>query len=460
MYQDTDTIAAISTPFGTGGIGIIKISGTKALEIACTIFRSPHLQEKPASHRLYYGEIINPEDGSLIDEVLLSFMAKPHTYTREDVVEINCHSGFLILRKILELVIKSGARLAEPGEFTKRAFLNGRIDLVQAEAVMDLIEAKSLTALNAASSQLKGFLSQEVNHVKEELIVLLSHLEAQIDFPEENIETFSCAEIREKAKDLLQTLTRLLDTYEEGRLFKEGISVIIAGKPNVGKSSLLNALIGEKKAIVTPIPGTTRDAIEDMIFLKGIPVKIIDTAGIREVTDLAEEEGVQVARDKITQADLVVLVIDSSQGVDVEDRKIREELQGKRVLIAFNKTDLPPSITPDQVRKEFREEVIIPISALHLQGLDTFKEAIVSEVIRHKIEPPTGSLVTNLRHKQALEKAGDALSKFLADISNNSPPEVLALHIQTGLEALGEIVGETTKEDILDQIFSRFCIGK
>jgi tRNA modification GTPase len=387
-------------------------------------------------------------------------MAKPHSYTREDVVEINCHSGFLVLKKILELVIKSGARLAGPGEFTKRAFLNGRIDLAQAEAVMDLIEAKSLTALSAASSQLKGYLSQEVNRIKKDLVVILSHLEARIDFPEENIEPFSQGEIQEQMKVALDAVQSLLETYEEGKLYREGIAVIIAGRPNAGKSSLLNALVGEKKAIVTPIPGTTRDAIEDMISLKGVPVKIIDTAGLREVTDLVEKEGVQVTRDKVAQADLVVLVIDSHQGVDEEDKRIKEELQGKRVIIAFNKIDLPPHISPDQVREEFPGKVVIPVSALHHQGLDELKDAVVSEVIRHGIESPTEVLVTSLRHKQVLEKTAGTLTRLLADIPRDVPPEYLAQDLQAGLESLGEIVGMTTREDILDQIFSRFCIGK
>ena len=458
--MNEDTIAAISTPFGVGGIGIIKISGPRALEIACTLFRSSGLQGTPASHRLYYGEVINPGEGSSIDEVLLSFMAKPHSYTREDVVEINCHSGFLVLKKILELVIKSGARLAGPGEFTKRAFLNGRIDLAQAEAVMDLIEAKSLTALSVASSQLKGYLSQEVNRIKEDLVVILSHLEARIDFPEENIEPFSQGEIQEQVKVALDAVQSLLETCEEGKLYREGIAVIIAGRPNAGKSSLLNALVGEKKAIVTPIPGTTRDAIEDMISLKGVPVKIIDTAGLREVTDLVEKEGVQVTRDKVAQADLVVLVIDSHQALDDEDRRIKKELEGKRVLIAFNKIDLPPRISLDQVKMEFSGVVVVPISALHRTGLEELREAIVSEVIRHKIESPAEVLVTSLRHKQALDEAAGSFIQFLANISQDLPPEYLAQDLQAGLESLGEIVGETSREEILDQIFSRFCIGK
>jgi tRNA modification GTPase len=404
--------------------------------------------------------VINPEDGSSIDEVLLSFMAKPHSYTREDVVEINCHSGFLILKKILELVIKSGARLAEPGEFTKRAFLNGRIDLAQAEAVMDLIEAKSLNALTAASAQLRGFLSQEVNRIKEDLISILTQLEASIDFPEEKIESLSPEEIRARMEIALQTVNGLLATYEEGKLYREGISVIIAGKPNVGKSSLLNALVGEKKAIVTPFPGTTRDAIEDIISLQGIPIKIIDTAGLREVMDEVEEEGVKVTRDKVAQADLVVLVIDSHQGLDDEYRRIKKELEGKRVLIAFNKVDLPSRLSLDQVKREFSGMVVIPISALNRTGLEELREAIISEVIRHKIESPTNVLITSLRHKQALEKAANSLKAFLDNMPKQLPPEYLALDLQSGLEALGEIVGETSSEEILDQIFSRFCIGK
>lgn len=455
-----DTIAAISTPFGVGGIGIIKISGPRAQAIACALFRSPSFTGKFTSHRLYHGEVIDPGGGSSLDEVLISFMAGPRSYTREDVVEINCHSGYLVLRKILELVLKNGARLAEPGEFTKRAFLNNRIDLSQAEAVMDLIEAKSLKALEAASAQLKGVLSQEVNRIRNDLLFLLSHIEARIDFPEEEVEELSQDEMSAETQRLLHALRGLTETYVEGRLHREGISVIIAGKPNVGKSSLLNALVGEQRAIVTPDRGTTRDAIEDMISLRGVPLKIIDTAGIREAKDLAEEEGVRVAREKIAGADLVILVIDSHLGVDEEDRAIRDDLKGKRVLVAWNKVDLPPRLTLDQAAREFPEGPLIPISALRRQGLDELRDAIMAAVIRHGIESPDGILVTSLRHKLALEKATRELERLLDDVGLEVPPEVLSSSIQSALNSLGEIVGETTPEDVLDQIFGRFCIGK
>lgn len=458
--MDEDTIAAIATPFGIGGIGIIKISGPQALKIISTLFRSRHLHGTPLSHHLYYGEIIDPENDSIIDEVLISYMAKPSSYTREDVVEINCHSGPLVLKKILELVIKSGARPAEPGEFTKRAYLNGRIDLAQAEAVIDLIEAKTLSALRTASNQLKGLLSQKIKEIKDELLLILSHLEAQIDFPEEDIETLTLDKIQKKLEEVLSKLESLLKTYETGRLYQEGISVIITGKPNVGKSSLLNALIGEKKAIVTPIPGTTRDAIEEMISLKGIPVKIIDTAGLREPKDLLEEEGVRVTWDKVSQADLVILVIDSHQGLDDEDRKIRDALQEKPFVIAYNKIDLPSRITQAQVKEEFPGKSLIPVSALQRKGLEELREAIVSEVTKNRIEYPAEILITSFRHKQSLEKARACLQSLLHHLSPNLPPEYFALDLQTGIEALREILGESYQEEILDQIFSRFCIGK
>ncbi|MBI4619971.1 MAG: tRNA uridine-5-carboxymethylaminomethyl(34) synthesis GTPase MnmE [Desulfobacterales bacterium] len=457
---DEDTIAAIATPFGTGGIGIIKISGPKSFEIAKKIFRRKAQPSELKPYHLHYGEVIDTQDGSVIDEVLLSFMRKPTSYTKEDVVEINCHSGFLVLQKILEIVLKEGARLAEPGEFTKRAFINGRIDLSQAEAVVDIVNSQTNASLRVATQQLKGVLSKEVMKLKEGLTNVLTYLEASIDFPEEDINIIPPHELLTRIKALMDNIRTLIDSYEEGRFYRDGISAIIIGKPNVGKSSLLNALLKEKRAIVTSIPGTTRDIIEEAISVKGFPLKIIDTAGMGDAKDVIEKEGIRLAKEKLASADLVILVIDSSQELDQGDFDIVAGLIDKKVVIALNKIDLVQESSISKAKDKLKNYPIVPISALYSQGIEELKEAVFSAIIQHKLESPPSVFITNIRHKIALEKTLDNLAHAEESLIKEMSQEFTALDIQLSLKCLGEIVGETTSDDILDRIFSGFCIGK
>ncbi len=454
---EEDTITAIATPIGVGGIGIVKISGPKAKEIALRLFSK---KAPLKSHHLYYGEIIDPKDGFVVDEVLLSFMQGPHTYTREDIVEINCHSGYIVLQKILELVLKEGARLAEPGEFTKRAFLNGRIDLTQAEAIADLIQSKSEEGLKYASLRLQGLLAHNLSQIKEDLLSILASLETSIDFPEEDLENLSSFQLLKEIERVRVNIEDLLASYEKGRIFREGISVTIIGRPNVGKSSLLNTILGDKRAIVTPIPGTTRDVIEETINFKGIPLRIMDTAGIQEPTNPIAEEGIRLTKEKLALADLLILVIDMSLPLQREDIEIWEELRSKRVVIALNKMDLTQRITPRELQKKFPKEKLVPISALYAQGIERLKEVIFEEIIKHQIESPFGALISRTRHKIALEKTMVQLLRVRDGLLKPSFPELIALDLKMALNYLGEISGETTSEDILEYIFSEFCIGK
>jgi len=460
MNITDDTIAAIATPIGLGGIGIIKISGPKAIEIARRIFRPRNESLPLKSHHLYYGEVVDPYQGYPIDEALLSFMAKPRSYTREDVVEINCHGGYLVLKKTLELVIKSGARLAEPGEFTKRAFLNGRIDLTQAEAIVDLIESKTSLGLKQASSQLKGALSQEINALKRRVVEMLSLLEVFIDFPEENLECISPSQLIEQLDCLILRVEKLLSTYIEGRFYREGVSTIIAGKPNVGKSSLFNALLGEERTIVTPMPGTTRDFIEEIINIKGIPLKIIDTAGLRDPSDSIEQEGVRITKGKLNEADLIILVIDSSVELSEQDEALLSAVKGKRVVVAFNKIDLPRKVSLDLVQRWFLASQVVSISALFKTGIEQLKDAIISLLINQVNSSPSYPSISKLRHKLALEKALSPIQNAKEGLKKNIPYEFIASDLQAALHYLDEITGKTTPEDILYQIFSRFCVGK
>ncbi len=459
MVFTDDTIAAIATPLGTGGIGIIRISGPRSLEIATRLFR-PHQAVSPLkSHHLYHGVIVDPEEGHTIDEVLLSYMAKPRSYTREDVVEVNCHGGLVPLKEILSLMLKGGARLAEPGEFTRRAFLNGRLDLAQAEAVIDLIESKSSLAVRNASSQLQGVLSQEIGTLKEGLMEILSLLEASIDFPEEELESFSPQQLIPGIDGLISRIEKLVDTYAEGRLFKEGVSAVIAGKPNVGKSSLFNALLGEERTIVTALPGTTRDFVEEVITLSGIPLKITDTAGLRDSSDSIEEEGVRRTRNKMDQADLIVLVIDGS--VESDNLEIPPVLSnGRKVVVACNKADLPQRVSLERMKGLFPASPVVATSALYKRGLGELKSALASLLISNPHAQPTSVVLSNLRHKQSLEKTADCLKQARKGLEGETPPEFISTDIQSALHHLGEITGQTSTEELLDRIFSRFCIGK
>ena len=461
MYtSDEDTIAAISTPLGEGGIGIVRLSGSAALDIVQGIFRGSQgrdLQVAP-THSLHHGYIVQPETSTILDEVLVTVMRAPRSYTREDVVEINCHGGLLPLRNILDTVLARGARLAFPGEFTKRAFLNGRIDLSQAESVIDIIRAKTDASLQLAVQQLQGKLSEPVKSIHSDLKHLLASIEASIDFPEDDLELISSVQIVAAVSQNLTRIDRLLASAHEGKIVRDGLSVVIAGKPNVGKSSLLNVFLEEDRAIVTPIPGTTRDTIEDYINLSGIPIRLIDTAGIRETREQLEMLGVARSRHAIKQADMILCLFDASVPWSREDDDLLHVIEGKEMLALLNKIDLPAVVTVRDVVKKLPEPVpVLPISIKEHTGIDQVKQALSDLMIAVPLESVA---VTNSRHKHALTLAQKSLVHARNSAEANLSPEFIALDVREALNHLGEITGETTSEDILEEIFSKFCIGK
>jgi tRNA modification GTPase len=455
-----DTIAAISTPLGAGGIGVIRISGAGALTIVSRIFQRRGGSSPLLSHRFYLGEFIRPGDQKVLDEVLLVFMRQPKTYTREDVVEIQCHSGALVLQEVLEAVLACGARLAEPGEFTKRAFLNGRIDLTQAEAVIDLIQSQTQQSLEIANRQRSGKLAAKVRQIKEGLMNILALLEAGVDFPEEEVPEIPPREIRQFLQHNCDLLGGLGETYQEGKVYREGVATVIIGKPNVGKSCLLNALLKEERAIVTAIPGTTRDVIEETINIGGIPVRLMDTAGLRPVQDAIEEEGIKRTHHRLARADLILWVLDGSAPLSPEDLAILPQVRSKKVLIAVNKNDLPQSMHWEALRQEIPGAAFVSISALYGSGMDRLQEAIRHLVLNGKVEPSSEVVLSNLRHKLAIEDAQGALSRAIQALDLNLSHEFMILDLRQALEALGDILGETAPEDVLDRIFEQFCIGK
>jgi len=453
-----DTIVAISTPSGEGGIGIVRLSGKDAINIASGIFCSPTGKSpaKVRSHTILYGYITNPENTAHIDEVLLSVMRAPHSYTREDVVEINCHGGMLPLRKVLELTAREGARLAEPGEFTFRAFMNGRIDLSQAEATIDLIRAGTDKSRRLAIEQLSGALSEKITSTKNTIIGICAHIEAYIDFPEEELDLQTRTDLGRKTDEVILQLRKLSSTYDEARFFREGLSVAIIGRPNVGKSSLLNALIERERAIVTELPGTTRDVIEECLNINGLPLRIMDTAGIRETHNLAESEGVRRSLMAIDGADLVLAMLDINLPLKDEDFSIIEKIRDRKSIIVLNKADLPHSVEEDLIPEDLP---IVRISAKTGAGIDSLKKEIEARIFKSG-SPSDGVMITNLRHKLALDQAAESLSRASDAIKKGMPYEITAFELRDGLDRLGEIAGETTTEDILNRIFSQFCIGK
>jgi len=457
---EEDTIAAISTPLGEGGIGVIRVSGRSAIELGDKIFRSASKRKKLKdlpSHTVHYGYIYDPETQEPLDEVLVTLMRAPKSYTREDVVEISTHGGFLSLKRILDLVLRNGARLAEPGEFTKRAFLNGRIDLSQAEAVIDIIQSRTETGLKVAMRQLEGRLSRKIHAIRDALKHLTALVEASIDFSEEDIEVVSHEELNSGIGQALQSVDLLLETAEEGKILREGLSTVIVGKPNVGKSSLLNVLLEEERAIVTPIPGTTRDVIEESLNLKGIPLRLVDTAGIRNTEDLVEVQGVSRSKSLLEKADLVLLVLDGSGPLTEEDREILDLTRGKKALGVINKADLPPVLDDGELDRILAGIKWVKISAKERIGIEALKDLIFETVVQAPLE---SVWVTNVRHKNALVRTKQSLLKAQGSVKEGMSGEFIAVDLRAALDSLGEIVGETTTEDILTEIFSTFCIGK
>ena len=458
--KDFDTICAIATALGEGGIAIIRVSGDKALDIVSKIFKAHSGQDIKSmkSYTMKYGHIYDIDNEELIDEVIISFMKGPKSFTAEDTVEINCHGGVVSTNKVLESVIKAGARLAEPGEFTKRAFLNGRIDLSQAEAVMDIIKAKTDLAMKSALMQSTGHLSTQINKQREYMLNILALVEFAVDFTEddEDVDPSIPIKVAESLEKSIGEMNVLLRGADEGKLIREGLSLAIVGKPNVGKSSLLNALLREKRAIVTDIAGTTRDVIEEYINLDGIPVKVIDTAGIRETEDVVEKIGVERSKEKLEEADLVLLVLDTSRELDQEDKDIIESVKDKKCILILNKIDLEWKIEED-ILGSF--ENVIKISAKEEIGLDELKQTIKDLFFNGKIDTES-LIISNSRHKQALYRALENAENALVRVKNNEYLDLISIYVTASLRALGEITGSELEEDLVNKIFNDFCVGK
>lgn len=460
MNFGEDTIAAISTPVGQGGIGIVRLSGPESLSIAGRVFkpvRKVDITEARAPS-IMYGKVVDPNSGEEVDEALVSIMRAPHSYTREDVAEINCHGGMVAVRRILELVLKEGGRIAEPGEFTKRAFLNGRISLTQAEAVMDLISAKTEQSMKIAVDQLRGDLSEKLGALRNSLIEISAYAEAYIDFPEEDIDIGMSEEMMRRLGKIRDESEDLSRTFEAARFFREGLSVAIVGRPNVGKSSLLNALLRRERAIVTPIPGTTRDTIEEYLNIQGLPVRIVDTAGIRSQSEAVEKEGIKRSIEALEQADFVIAVLDGSEALNEEDREIFEKIDNKNAVIAINKSDISCMIPFEDVMPPGKK--CISISARNGDGLEELKSHIFHSTLKDWKEGHEGIIVTNIRHKLALDRASASVARAIESFRTNQPIEIFVLELRDALDSIGEITGAVTTDDILSKIFSDFCIGK
>lgn len=460
MLLNEDTITAISTPQGNGGIGIIRLSGDKAFEIAAKVFKGKKEFKRIKSHTINYGKIVNPNTEEVLDEVLISKMVKPNTFTREDVVEINCHGGSVVLKKILELLIKEGARVAEPGEFTKRAFLNGRIDLSQAEAVIDLINAKTNESSKAAVGQLEGKLSAKLKAARSKLIELIAHIEVTVDYPEHDIEEITGQKIFSEIKVVRENLINIIDGFEKGRIIREGINAVIVGRPNVGKSSLLNELTGKNRAIVTDIPGTTRDIIEDYINLNGVPVRIIDTAGIRDTEDVVEKIGVEKTHRELEAADLIIMMIDVDHGILEEDVEILNKIQDKKAIIILNKIDLVGEEEIKNIEKKLKDKKVIKMSIKEDIGTLELGKAVMELFVKGEVSLNSEVLVTNIRHKNLIDKAIESIDFAMGAYESGMPLDMITIDVVNAAQYLGEITGESVSEDVMHEIFSRFCLGK
>ena len=458
-----DTIAAIATPRGEGGIGLVRVSGSLAIPIATKLFRPSRavITNELPSHSLTHGYVIDSSSSDeIVDEILLGVMHAPNTYTTEDIVEFNCHGGSIPLTSVLELVVEAGARLAEPGEFTKRAFLNGRLDLAQAEAVSDLISSKTELSRKIAVDTLSGKLSESVNRLSNRLAELLAEIEASIDFPDEDLDFMQIETQLQTACTVQADITQLIESASEGRIIKEGVNVGILGKPNVGKSSLFNALLTTTRAIVTNIPGTTRDTIEETINIGGIPINLVDTAGIRQTDDIVEQQGVQRSRDVLDKVELLLLMFDASELLNESDIELLKVAMCHRAILILNKTDLPLLTSPQNLTDHCPNACIIQTSITEDLGIDTLKNAILDVLLGGDFVIGESPIITNTRHQDALRRSQEALDDVITSLESEMPPDLVSVDLRISLDALGDIVGKTTTEDILDLIFSQFCVGK
>lgn len=456
----TDTIAAISTPPGEGGIAVIRISGTESIRTAERVFSSRTKLSDAATHTVHYGHIVHPESRERLEEVLVTVMRAPRSFTTEDVVEISCHGGIISVKKVLQLLLDEGVRLAEPGEFTKRAFINGRIDLTQAEAVIDLIRAKSDRAFKIALKQVEGALSKQVKELRYRLVELMAHIEVNIDYPEHDVEEMTNAFIKDKCSGAVEDLDRLLKTAEQGKILREGIVTAIVGRPNVGKSSLLNALAQDNRAIVTDIPGTTRDVIEEYVTMNGIPLKLLDTAGMRETEDVVERIGVERSRNALSDADLILLVLNQNEPLHEDELELMEQVKDRQSIVVLNKSDLPTVADLAYIKDRFPHGRVVKLSVKENQGLDRLGDAIGDLFFEGKLETNDVTYVSNVRHIHLLRRAKRSLEDAFNAADERIPIDIIQIDIRNAWESLGELVGESVGESLIDQIFSQFCLGK
>jgi|SRR5690625_1435165 len=459
--MDTDTITAISTPVGEGAISIVRLSGPDAINITAKIFRGVNNLHNVKSHTMNYGNIIDPNTNDIAEEVLVSVMRAPKTYTKEDIVEINCHGGMVAVNRVLEIVLSEGARLAEPGEFTKRAFLNGRIDLSQAEAVMDLIRAKTDEAMSVALKQMDGRLSKHIKKLRQELLEAIAHVEVNIDYPEyDDVEEMSHDMMQTKTKEVHADIERLLSIARQGKILREGVKTGIIGRPNVGKSSLMNALVQENKAIVTEVPGTTRDIIEEYVNVRGVPLQLIDTAGIRETEDVVERIGVERSQQVLTEADLILFVLNNNEPLTDDDLQLFEAIKELQFIVIINKSDLKQRLNMDQVKQLAQNQPIVNMSLVNDEGIEQLEEQIAQTFFTSDLDASDAAYISNIRHIQLLKRAKKSLEDAMDSLKAGMPLDIVQIDVTQAWEFLGEIVGDTASEALIDQLFSQFCLGK
>ncbi|HDC7962606.1 TPA: tRNA uridine-5-carboxymethylaminomethyl(34) synthesis GTPase MnmE [Staphylococcus aureus] len=459
--MDLDTITSISTPMGEGAIGIVRLSGPQAVEIADKLYKGKHLLNDVPSHTINYGHIIDPESKEVVEEVMVSVLRAPKTFTREDIIEINCHGGILTINRVLELTMTYGARMAEPGEFTKRAFLNGRIDLSQAEAVMDFIRSKTDRASKVAMNQIEGRLSDLIKKQRQSILEILAQVEVNIDYPEyDDVEDATTEFLLEQSKEIKQEINRLLDTGAQGKIMREGLSTVIVGKPNVGKSSMLNNLIQDNKAIVTEVAGTTRDVLEEYVNVRGVPLRLVDTAGIRETEDIVEKIGVERSRKALSQADLILFVLNNNEALTQEDYTLYEVVKNEDVIVIVNKMDLEQNIDINEVKDMIGDTPLIQTSMLKQEGIDELEIQIRDLFFGGEVQNQDMTYVSNSRHISLLKQARQTIQDAIDSAESGVPMDMVQIDLTRTWEILGEIIGETASDELIDQLFSQFCLGK